>query len=290
MNYTKLAIHLAPFSEEVSEVFQAALGEIGFEVFEDTNDGFDAYIQTATLQSEQTPQLFEERFAEIIELMGENFSNVQMTYKISDVDNADWNSTWEEESFTPINIDDKIYIHSPRYEAMAVETDIVVEPQLAFGSGHHETTCLMIRNMLSVKLEGARVLDVGCGTGILSFVAAKRGSRDIVAIDIDEASVENTRHNAHLNNINNINIYKGTVDEMPQLGAYDLVLANIMRNVLVHDMPYYSDALTSGGHLIVSGFYSADSFTVENEAQKFNLTPLCKLSDNDWVSIIFKKR
>lgn len=288
MRYTKLTISLNPYVSEVSEVFQAVLGQNGFDVFEDTADGFDGYVQTSVWNDLNTHNFIADTYADVLSLMGEEFSHVAMNYAAAEIEDQDWNSTWEAESFSPINVDDKVYIHSPMYEPIAVETDVVIDPKLAFGSGHHETTCMMVRNMLTCDLRGARVADIGCGTGILALVAAKRGAASVVAVDIDEASVENTKHNAVLNNISNIVVNQGTASDV--VGEFDLVLANIMRNVLIHDMPDYARMLKQGGKLVVSGFYSADAQIVADEAERFGLVRVSQLADNDWMSIVFVKK
>ncbi len=288
MRYTKIAISFNPYVAEVSEVFQALLGQNGFDVFEETQNGFDGYVQTSIWDELDKPNFIADSFDEVLSLMGEKFNHVTMSYDVENIEDQDWNSTWESESFSPINVDDKVYIHSPMYEPIAVETDVVVDPKLAFGSGHHETTCMMVRNMLMCNLHGARVADIGCGTGILALVAAKRGAESVVAVDIDEASVENTKHNAELNHVDCIHVCQGMAEGV--VGEFDLVLANIMRNVLVHDMPDYARMVKLNGKLVVSGFYSVDAQYVIAEAEKFGFVRESQLCDNDWMSLVFVKK
>ena len=198
----------------------------------------------------------------------------------------DWNAEWEK-SFTPITVAGRCRIRAPFHEYDAnYQLDIIIEPKMSFGTGHHATTTLMIQQMFDIDLEGKTVLDMGCGTGVLAIAAKKLGAQNVMAIDIDHWSVENTQENAASNNVA-LTVIEGGEEAIS--GRFDVILANINRNILLEQMPTYSTALNAGGTLCLSGFYSADLDIINNLAKQLGLQLAKTVEQNDWVSARFIK-
>lgn len=207
------------------------MGEIGFESFEDTPDGLKGYIPADLLDTNSLKQVLE-----TFPLEG-----VNITYTLSDTEDKNWNEAWENTGFAPINIDDKVVIYDARTGKKPTDDSLInigIEAKQAFGTGTHETTRMMIGAMLQLSLKGKRVLDCGCGTGILGIAALKLGAEAVVGFDIDEWSVENTQHNAAINEVDNLEVFHGDAQVLSHVsGVFDVVLANINRNILLNDMP-----------------------------------------------------
>lgn len=258
--------------------------EAGFESFEETEQGIDAYVQK---------DLFEQ---EVLDNNLCNFpiENTAISYSIEDAEDKDWNQEWEEQGFEPICVDDQILIYDAKHPELHPTTspdhiEIGIETKLAFGTGNHETTRMIISTLLNNHLYQKRVLDCGCGTGILGIVAAKLGAREVVAYDIDEWSVDNAKHNAKLNGIDNMEVYFGNASVINHInGVFDIILANINRNILLNDMRTFRSVLNDGGLLILSGFYEEDAPTLLTKAQEFGLQEIGKRTDNNWTCLVFK--
>lgn len=258
--------------------------EAGFESFEETEQGIDAYVQK---------DLFEQ---EVLDNNLCNFpiENTAISYSIEDAEDKDWNQEWEEQGFEPICVDDQILIYDAKHPELHPTTspdhiEIGIETKLAFGTGNHETTRMIISTLLNNHLYQKRVLDCGCGTGILGIVAAKLGAREVVAYDIDEWSVDNAKHNAKLNGIDNMEVYFGNASVINHInGVFDIILANINRNILLNDMRTFRSVLNDGGLLILSGFYEEDVPTLLTKAQEFGLQEIGKRTDNNWTCLVFK--
>ena len=215
-----------------------------------------------------------------------------ISYVIDKAENKDWNETWEDAGFEPINIDGKMVVVDVAHKAGDVgdAKKIVIDAKLAFGTGTHETTQMIVSTLLAMDLQNKRVLDCGCGTGILGIAASMLGAKDVEAYDIDEWSVENTRHNAVLNNVENISVHLGDASVIKTLcGKFDVVLANINRNILLNDMPAMVDVLADGGCLIISGFYKEDIPLLESKASNLGLCLLTGKSKGDWQMLKFAK-
>lgn len=268
-----------------------AAGEAGFESFEDTDDGLEAYVQKSLFNSE----ILDNNIKEF------PLQDTTITYTVKDAENKDWNQTWEDNGFEPIDIDGKILIvdahhdkdennsnHKVQSSKVKVQS-IKIDPRLAFGTGTHETTQMIVSTLLSISIKDKRVLDCGCGTGILSIAASKLGAKEVVAYDIDEWSVDNTRHNAELNNVNNINVLLGDASILNNVeGQFDIVLANINRNILLHDMPSFRNKMGKDALLILSGFYEEDIPLLEEKANELGLSVKDKKEKEQWRMLLLK--
>lgn len=260
------------------------MGEIGFESFEDTPDGLKGYIPADLMDTNSLKQVLETFPVE----------GVNITYTISDTEDKNWNEAWENTGFAPINIDDKVVIYDARTGKKPTDDshiNIGIEAKQAFGTGTHETTRMMIGAMLQLSLKGKRVLDCGCGTGILGIAALKLGAEAVVGFDIDEWSVENTQHNAAINEVDNIEVFHGDAHVLSHVsGVFDVVLANINRNILLNDMPAYLEIMNAGSLLIISGFYEEDVKLLDEKANSLGLVKTSQKTDNHWCCLTFIKQ
>ena len=275
MDYLELTLTVEP---DFSEILMAELAEIGFDSFVETEDGLQAYV----LENE-----FEERALK--ELM-ENYSDkTPLIYALKKIKKQNWNKEWES-NFSPIEVLDKVYIRATFHESSAAnyEHEIIITPKMSFGTGHHETTSQVMELQLEIDHNNKSVLDVGTGTGILAILASKLGASKTHAFDIDEWSVENTIENIGLNDTPEITVDLGTIDsQKPE--EYDIVLANINRNILLAEIPKYNSFLKESGHLIVSGFYLHDIEDIETLANTCGLKKIKQISKNNWAAVVFKK-
>lgn len=276
MQYIETQLTFSPAIPENREILAALLAEIGYDSFMDTPTGLSAYIPADAFSSEAT-----EAAIEPVRPLFE-----QLTVESKPMPDVDWNAEWEK-SFAPITIDGRCRIRAPfhDYDA-AYQLDIVIEPKMAFGTGHHATTTLMIRQLFDIDLTGKKVLDMGCGTGVLAIAALKLGAGSAVAIDIDHWSVENTLENAARNNVA-LTAVEGGVEAIS--GTFDIILANINRNILLDQMPTYSRSLAAGGLLCLSGFYAADLDIIREKASQLALRFEKVLERDEWVSARFVK-
>lgn len=269
-----------------SEVMQTArdllaslVAEVGFESFEDSPNGLDGYVQEGLFQQSSLDQVLEDF----------PIPSLHITYVVEKVKDTDWNATWEEEGFEPIVIDNRCVIHDLiRPVTVSCPLDIVIDARQAFGTGTHETTRMIVSALLDMDLTDKRVLDCGCGTGILSIVAAKCGAREVKGYDIDEWSTRNTEHNAALNEVSQIEVLHGDVHVLSHVsGVFDIVLANINRNILLEDMPKFREVMTHGSILIISGFYQEDSHMLAEKAGTLGMTLRDSISENHWCMMQF---
>lgn len=260
------------------------MGEIGFESFEDTPDGLKGYIPADLLDTNSLKQVLE-----TFPLEG-----VNITYTLSDTEDKNWNEAWENTGFAPINIDNQVLVYDARTGRKPAGDSLInigIEAKQAFGTGTHETTRMMIGAMLQLSLKGKRVLDCGCGTGILGIAALKLGTEAVVGFDIDEWSVENTQHNAAINEVDNIEVFHGDAHVLSHVsGVFDVVLANINRNILLNDMPAYLEIMNAGSVLIISGFYEEDVKLLDEKANSLGLVKTSQKSDNHWCCLTFIKQ
>lgn len=275
MNYIELNVSVEP-KEEGSDVLIAGLAELNFESFVESPAGFLAYIPEDQYQKELVEQFFQE-FSEVFLIRYESKTIVQQN----------WNKEWES-SFQPIEVDGKCLIRAPFHEAQAgFDLDIIIEPKMSFGTGHHHTTQLMIRRLLGMDLQKRSLLDMGCGTGVLAIVAAKMGADPIEAIDIDQWSYENTVENLERNNINNTLVNKGDA-QILEGKKFQVILANINKNVLLNDLTRYAQVLENHGDLLLSGFFETDIPELKAEAEKQGLILEGKLLSEQWTLLHFK--
>lgn len=260
------------------------MGEIGFESFEDTPDGLKGYIPADLLDTNSLKQVLETFPLE----------DVNITYTLSDTEDKNWNEAWENTGFAPINIDNQVLVYDARTGRKPAGDSLInigIEAKQAFGTGTHETTRMMIGAMLQLSLRGKRVLDCGCGTGILGIAALKLGAEAVVGFDIDEWSVENTQHNAAINEVDNIEVFHGDAHVLSHVsGVFDVVLANINRNILLNDMPTYLEIMNAGSVLIISGFYEEDVKLLDEKANSLGLVKTSQKTDNHWCCLTFIKQ
>lgn len=260
-----------------------ALGEAGFETFEDTEDGIKGYVQES---------LFDEN------VMNDVISNfmlpdVSINANIQEAEYKNWNEEWEEAGFERININDSITIYDARHDegnGIASGISIGIETKQAFGTGTHETTRMIVSTLLNIELKGKRVLDCGCGTGILGIAASKLGASEVVGYDIDEWSSENAIHNAELNGVGNMKVMLGDASVLKSVeGKFDVVLANINRNILLADMPAFVSVMADESLLILSGFYASDVDLLIEKASSLGLSKIDSKSDSEWTCLVLKK-
>lgn len=259
------------------------LGEAGFETFEDTEDGIKGYVQES---------LFDEN------AMNDVISNfmlpdVTINANIQEAEYKNWNEEWEEAGFERININDSITIYDARHDdgnGIASGISIGIETKQAFGTGTHETTRMIVSTLLNIDLKGKRVLDCGCGTGILGIAASKLGASEVVGYDIDEWSSENAIHNAELNGVGNMKVMLGDASVLKSVeGKFDVVLANINRNILLADMPAFVSVMADDSLLILSGFYASDVDLLIEKASSLGLSKIDSKSDSEWTCLVLKK-
>lgn len=285
MKYLEATFHIdadGDLLQTCRDLLTDDIATAGFESFEDTDYGLKSYVQKDLLDKET------------LDSCVENFpiEGVKIVYAIDEAEDKDWNQEWEEYGFEPICVDDRLVIYDARKpETLCSDNkdviEIGIEAKLAFGTGTHDTTQMIVSTLLSTPLENKRVLDCGCGTGILGIVASKLGAKDVVGYDIDEWSVENTKHNAVLNGVGNIEVFNGNSSVLNHVsGVFDVVLANINRNILLADMHAFVSVMNSGGVLILSGFYSDDVPVLLEEAEKWGLRQISKRVSNDWCCLV----
>lgn len=283
MNYTEVAFTVTPYSEDIADALVSELGNIGYDAFSNTDNGFMAYIPAKDFSEQAIREL------EIIPFLRPRFA---IAWTHSEIADQNWNKTWED-NFTPILVDNRILVragHHPTVEG--IQYEIIIEPQMSFGTGHHATTCLMLRFILEYThhIKGKEVLDMGCGTAILSIMAAKVGASHVTGIDIDEWAYNNAMENIGKNNTPNATIRIGDANLLAEGKMYDCILANINRNILLQDMHRYIACLNPGGHLIMSGFYDIDLALIRAEAEKNGLEYRETKQNDQWTAVSFHKK
>ena len=267
------------------ELLSAAACEAGFEAFEDTDNGIAGYVQRPLYDKEALD-------AAIADYMPEG---TQVTYNIEEVPDQDWNQDWEDQGFEPIGVSDHLVIYDAKHTDMSMfagddgVTRIFIEARNAFGTGTHQTTRMILRRLLGMDLTGKSVLDCGCGTGILGIVALRLGANRVLGYDIDEWSSENAKHNAALNGVDNLDVLLGDASVLDGVKEeFDVVIANINRNILLNDMTAFRSHLKTGGRLILSGFYETDVPMLEQAAQSNGLTIIDVVTDGEWACAMFE--
>lgn len=271
MNYIEIKFQLKPHEEYIYDLLAEYTARLGFESFEMMDDGMLAYIPE---------NLFDEpTFAQFVT----DFDYAdKLDFQVHKVDQVDWNEEWEKHFFEPIIIGDECLIHSSFHTDLPdAKYKIIIDPKMSFGTGHHETTSLMIEEILIMNFDDKAVLDMGCGTAVLAILAAKRGAKNVLAIDIDDWCVENSIENIHKNNTPDIEVLLGDASLL-QGKKFNIILANINRNILLHDMATYAGCLEVGDELYLSGFYQADIPILEEEAKKHQLQLIKSREKNNW--------
>ena len=278
MNYIELNCEIKPFEQLSGEIVIALLSEHGFESFVENDNGITAYIQSQLFN----PELFEQ----VIKI---SIPNVQIDYKHSLIKDQNWNETWEKNYFEPILIANKCLIKSTFHKnTPKAKFEILIDPKMSFGTGHHETTFLMIEEILELDLHGKTVLDMGCGTGILAILSAQKGAKDIYAIDIDEWSYNNSKENIKLNLIKNVTVELG---DKKLIGNkyFNIIFANINKNILITDIPVYAANIHQGGKLLLSGFYKEDFDDINKIATANGLQLTNQREKNNWLMLNYLK-
>lgn len=258
--------------------------EAGFESFEDTDNGLEAYVQKELLDQETLDSYIADFPIE----------GTHITYELKDAEDKDWNQEWEEQGFEPIYVGDQVVIYDAKHPELYPDTsnrpdiiEIGIEAKLAFGTGNHETTRMIISQMLKMPFKTKRVLDCGTGTGILGLTASKLGAKEIVGYDIDEWSVENAKHNAVLNGVDNMEVLFGNSCVLNHIsGMFDVVMANINRNILLDDMRLFRSVMNADATLILSGFYEEDVPVLLEKANELGLHEIGRKTDNNWTCLV----
>lgn len=277
MSYIELIVNVEP-KETGSDVLIAELSENGFESFVESDSGFSAFIQK---------ELFDETVANALFLSYASAFTIH--FNIRTIEQQNWNKEWES-SFQPIDVDGKCIIRAPFHEKQNnVLYDIIIEPKMSFGTGHHHTTQLMIQKLMKLDVSGKALLDMGCGTGVLAILAALMKAAPVTAIDTDEWSYENTIENIGKNKVNNVNVYKGDVKLLAGK-IFHTILANINKNVLIADIPEYYKSLEKGGNLILSGFFETDINELHQKAHTFGMELADSVVNSQWAMLHFIKK
>ena len=272
-NYLEFNFKIEPL-QPASEILVAELGYLGFESFVEEEDGITAYIPAEEYE--------DDLLAGVHILQSEDF---EITYSKVEIEQVNWNEEWEK-NFSPIMVDDVCSVRAPFHPEPDVEYDIVIEPKMSFGTGHHGTTHMMIQHILKNDWNDKAVLDMGCGTGVLAILASLKGAKFVDAIDIDNWCYQNTLENVGRNDCDNINVEEGGA-ELLQDRKYDMILANINRNILLRDLPIYVECLNKGGDLFLSGFYEEDIPIIKEACIKLGLTYIEYFERSNWVALKF---
>lgn len=270
-SYQEYMFKVEPLQPGV-EILIAELAEIGFDSFQETVSGVLAYIPTPDHQKEQVETLW------IL-----NSSDFKIDFSVQEINQQNWNAQWEKD-FKPIEVTNQCRIRAPFHEERDIEFDIVIHPKMAFGTGHHQTTFLMMQFILKEDLQDKSVLDMGCGTGVLGILASLKGTASVDAVDIDVWSYENTLENAELNNCKNISVFESDVNQIKGK-SYDFIFANINRNILLKDLPEYEKCLNTNGSLFLSGFYKQDLPLIKDKFQELKMTFVEYQKKGDWVAV-----
>ncbi|MRX48416.1 50S ribosomal protein L11 methyltransferase [Pedobacter puniceum] len=278
MNYYELVFTLISTEDFHQDLLINELAGIGFDTFEETDLGFKAYIKSADFNKDELDQA-----------LSAYYEMFTFKYEINLIPQKNWNEVWES-NFSPIELANQVYIRATFHEPKPYfPYEIVIDPKMAFGTGHHQTTVLMLEWLLETELKDKSILDMGCGTGILAILASKLGAKEVDAIDYDELSYDSALENAALNNIQNLTAICGSKEAIPNK-IYDVILANINRNILLEQIDRYATALKEGGELFMSGFYKEpDLEIIIDKARKHDLKFISHKELNNWISAKFIK-
>lgn len=278
MKYIQVSFSFDQIEEYQQDLLISELGDIGFNTFEDATDGFAAFIEQDVYS--------EAKLKAVLAAFKDDFN---CSYEVLAIEGQNWNEEWEK-NFEPLIISDQCYVRATFHEAQPkYPYEIIIDPKMAFGTGHHQTTTMMMEYILSADVSGKEILDMGCGTGILAILAAKRGAARLVAIDYDEVCYESTLENTALNGITNLQAICGGKEVIPK-EHYDIILANINRNILLDQIPVYAEVLKTEGYIFFSGFYeSPDLDMIKQACAGFGIHYVDHKKMGDWVAACFKK-
>lgn len=279
-DYMEVRVDLTPCDETMTDVFASLMCEVGYESFVPDEEGLTAYIKVADFKE-----------ADLKTIMADfPFEQVSASVSWTKIEGKDWNEEWEKNYFKPIIVDNKCVIHSSFHtDVPSAQFDIVIDPKMAFGTGHHQTTTLMLRRILELPMQGRALIDVGTGTGILAILAAMRGATPVSAIEIDEFAYVNAVENVKLNNHSEINVILGDASALVTLSKSDYLLANINKNIILNDIQSYSQALNPGGIMLLSGFYESDAEDIVAVAADLGLVLDSVTTLDKWASVMLKK-
>ncbi|MCT4582077.1 MAG: 50S ribosomal protein L11 methyltransferase [Flavobacteriales bacterium] len=275
MDYIKVSFELAPVLP-AREILYAELGELPFESFEETDNGIEAYIPAPSFKEEM-----------LKDLMIERLPNQGVKIATETIEQQNWNAVWES-NFEPIVVNDRCVIRAPFHEKTAVDYEVIISPQMSFGTGHHETTFLISNELFHLNLKNKSLLDMGCGTGVLAIIGHLLGAHPIEAIDIEEWAYENTKENNTLNKVEGMTVLHGDAALLENKN-FDVILANINRNILLNDMTTYANCLNKGGKILFSGFYETDVPTIKASAEENGLIFEKIEVKNNWAMALFTK-
>lgn len=276
MKYFEVTFSANPCNETITDILSALTAEIGFESFIECEGGMQAYVQQSLFDEEALKNIIADF----------PIPDTEITYTITEPEDKDWNEEWEKNFFQPIVIEDRCVIHSTFHKDYPkAEYDIVINPQMAFGTGHHETTSSILGELLDADLKGKSVLDMGCGTSILAILASMRGADPVTAIDIDDWCVNNSRDNIALNNINNITVELGDASLLEGRKPFDVIIANINRNILLNDMAAYTACMHKGSEIYMSGFYVHDIDAIRSKGESLGLKFVHYREKNNWAAV-----
>ena len=275
----------AELMQPARELLSAAACEAGFEAFEDTEDGLQGYVQRPLYNKEALDEAIADYMPE----------GATVTYDVEEVPDQDWNQGWEEEGFEPIGVSENLIIYDAKHTDMNMFAGndgvmrIFIEARNAFGTGTHQTTRMILRRLLGMNLNGKKVLDCGCGTGILGIVASRLGADRVLGYDIDEWSSENAKHNASINGVGNLDVMLGDASVLDGVDEkFDVVIANINRNILINDMSAFKRHMKNDGCLILSGFYESDVPMLEKAAMDNAMSLKNAVTDEEWACALFE--
>lgn len=276
MKYFEVTFTALPCNEIVTDVLSAVIAEIGFESFVECEGGIKAYVQQSLFDEESLKNVLAEF----------PLPDINIKYSILEPEDKNWNEEWEKNFFQPIVIEDRCVIHSTFHKDYPqAEYEILINPQMAFGTGHHETTSSILGELLDADLKGKSVLDMGCGTSILAILASMRGADPVTAIDIDDWCVNNSRDNIALNNISNITVELGDASLLKDRKPFDVIIANINRNILLNDMPAYTACMHKGSEIYMSGFYVQDIDAIRKKGESLGLKFVHYREKNNWAAV-----
>ncbi len=275
MYYTRLQVVCDP---DFSEILMAEIADVGFDTFMETEKGFEAYVEERRFNEQQLAEV-QEKYKSVNPLL----------FFWDQIQKQNWNEQWEK-SLEPIVVDDRCLIRAEFHQVeKKYPYEIIITPKMSFGTGHHQTTYLMIKNQLDIDHQQKRVMDAGCGTAILSIMAAKRGASEVVAFDIDEWSVINGKENIENNQCHSIQLHRGTIEDVKPTGTFHIILANINKNVLLQEMKAYAAYLAPGGFLLLSGFFTKDINDLKAVATPLGLQEVKRDEKEEWASLLLQK-